>query len=226
MKELPEKMRNVVPMRLDNEKEYILASEDFESWLLSQGETPSAAQALQFVEQMRQLSLAGKMANCIEWVEDFLESDQKLVCFAWHTRTIDALQEHFGDICVRVDGKVGMDARQDAVDRFQSDPTARLFLGNIKAAGVGLTLTAASNVCFLELPWTPGDLVQAEDRCHRIGQEADSVSVWFLIAEGTIESRMQHLLEAKAKTVGAVLDGKEVRLGILRNLIDSYMPTK
>jgi len=108
---------------------------------------------------------------------------------------------------VKVDGSVSSINRDKAVQEFQNNPEIKLFVGNIKAAGTGLTLTAASSVAFLELPWTPGDLEQAGDRCHRIGQDA-AVNIYYLLAYGTIEEYIAELLDEKRQVVDTVLDGK------------------
>ena len=115
--------------------------------------------------------------------------------------------ERFGDIAVKIDGSVPTDKRNDIVHQFQENPETRLFVGNIKAAGEGITLTAACNVAFLEFPWTPGDLMQAEDRAHRIGQ-TQCVNVWYLVPKNTIAEHMAEILSDKTKTLSAIIDGE------------------
>jgi SWI/SNF-related matrix-associated actin-dependent regulator 1 of chromatin subfamily A len=145
-----------------------------------------------------------------------------LVVFAVHKTTIDALMKEFKTEAVKVDGSVSATKRDEAVKTFQNDPKVKLFIGNIQAAGTGLTLTAASSVAFLELPWTPGELKQAEDRCHRIGQK-NTVNVYYLLADETIEMTIARILDEKRKVLEAVLDGKEVDEGnLLTELIEAY----
>lgn len=227
LKDLPDKIRSWTPIELDNQKEYDRAETNFIQFVREKkGESAAAkasnAEALAEIEGLKQLAIQGKMKAVLNWIEDFLEVDGILVVMAVHRFVIDTIVEHFPKICVKVDGSVSITDRQTAVDRFQNDPTVRLFVGNIKAAGVGLTLTAASNVAFVELPWTPGDLTQAEDRCHRIGQK-QTVNIHYLLAAGTIEEKIARLLDRKRKVLDAVLDGKETEEeSLLMELLKEY----
>ncbi|MBF0203763.1 MAG: DEAD/DEAH box helicase [Desulfamplus sp.] len=215
LKELPPKMRNVVPIQISNQKEYSQASNDFRTWLLkvtkSRARLDKAlkAEALVKIEHLKQLVLKGKKKQIIQWVRDFLSVEDKLVLFGIHKSALDFLEKEFSDICVKVDGSVKDYEREKAVSDFQNNKDIKLFLGNIKAAGVGLTLTTASSTAFIELPWTPADLEQAEDRVHRIGQ-AKHVNSYYLIDESTIEGDLRDLIWDKKDIKDAILDGLDI----------------
>ena len=178
------------------------------------------------IEALKQLAVKGKMKQTINWITDFLESGEKLVIFANHKFVINQLMEEFGKVAVKIDGSVSIQKRHKVVEEFQTNKNIRLFVGNIKAAGVGLTLTAASNVAILELPWTSGDLIQATDRCHRIGQK-DTVNVYYLLAAGTIEEKIAKLLDTKQKILDAILDGKVTKQeNLITELINLYKTKK
>lgn len=227
--DLPDKIRSFFPMELSVKAEtnYMEAEENFLRWLKNHkgkeaAERASNAEKLAEIEGLKQIAVKGKLPHAIEWIHDFLDTGEKLVVFATHKFVIDALMQEFGNVAVKIDGSVSAVQRQRAVDRFQEETAVQLFVGNIKAAGVGITLTAASNVAFLELPWTPGDLVQAEDRCHRIGQD-DTVNVYYLLAEHTIEEKIAQLLDEKRRVLDAVLDGVETEdKNLLTELIENY----
>ena len=125
--------------------------------------------------------------------------------FAIHKKIINALRERYPK-AVLVTGDVTGKKRQRAVDKFQRHKGTRLFIGNIQAAGVGLTLTASSTVLFAEIGWTPGEHVQAEDRIHRIGQTA-SATCYYLIGVDTIEERLSRIIQEKQLVLSATLDG-------------------
>jgi superfamily II DNA or RNA helicase len=251
--ELPPKRRATVVVELANRAVYEQAEADTIAWLrlqavedgefratlagLSEQERKAAvllrqseaamkarrAEQLVRISALKQLAAEGKLKAVVEWVETFLESGEKLVLFGYHKSVVKALAEHFGAPVIM--GDTSVEDRQAAVDRFQNDPDCRLILGNLQAMGVGLTLTAASNVAFVELGWTPAIHEQANDRCHRIGTRADSVTAWYLLAENTIDEQIAALIEAKRAVVDAATDGAAGRaqVDVLDDLIASLV---
>lgn len=214
LKDLPPKIRSVIPLEIDNRDEYDKAASDLIAWFNNidpeKAKAAERAEALVKFEALKQLTARGKLAGVIEWIRNFLESEEKLVVFANHKAIIDALAKEFEDIAVKLDGSCSDVQRQQAVDSFQDNPDIKLFIGNIQAAGVGITLTAASSTCFVEEPWSPSIVDQAEDRVHRIGQEADSVNAYHLVARKTIEEDIIELLDKKRQIISQALDGREV----------------
>lgn len=182
----------------------------------------SLAPVFSQIEILKQLSANGKIDQIIDWIENFLESGEKLVVFAVHKKIIEKIVSSFKDIAVKVDGTVTPKQRQEAVDGFQNNPKIKLFVGNIRAAGVGITLTKSSNVAIVEFPWTPAALNQASDRVHRITQ-TKQVTIWNLIGEDTIEERIIDLLKKKEKIISKVIDGQEYDdSSVIMDLIESY----
>lgn len=158
-------------------------------------------------EEMATFRKNSAMAKVPYVVEHLADLDGKVVVFAHHHAVIDAIAESLGKSAVRLDGRCSMFQRQEAVDRFQNDPECRAFVGSIQAAGIGLTLTASSHVVFAELDWVPGNMTQAEDRLHRIGQQ-DSVLVQHLVLEGSLDARMAKILVQKQQVIDSALDKK------------------
>ena len=146
----------------------------------------------------------------IPYVADFVieaAGEHPVVVMAHHHDVVDGLKAALTDVglsVVTVTGRDAMEARQAAVDAFQGGK-ADVFIGNMKAAGVGLTLTRSSHVVFAELDWTPGNLSQAEDRCHRIGQ-TDSVLVHHLVLDGSLDARMAQIVVEKQNVIDAAMD--------------------
>eukprot|EP00878_Enallax_costatus_P041862 GHUV01048771.1.p1 GENE.GHUV01048771.1~~GHUV01048771.1.p1 ORF type:complete len:180 (+),score=71.42 GHUV01048771.1:271-810(+) len=114
---------------------------------------------------------------------------------------------------MRIDGSTPAQQRQRNVETFQENENCRVAVLNIKAAGVGLTLTRASTVVFAELAWTPSEVQQAEDRAHRIGQ-TNCVNVQLLLVKDSIDEIMWELLQNKLATTGQVLDGQKDRMEV------------
>jgi len=227
LKDLPDKTFSFVPMELNNIREYREAESDFINFVRKQKGVEAAmraknAEMVTKIETLKQVAVNGKLKNCIEFIEDFIDTDEKLVVFATHKFTIDALMQKFGKVAVKIDGSTSMTDRQKAVDDFQTKNEIKLFVGNIQAAGVGITLTAASNVAFLELAWSPSVMDQAQDRCHRIGQK-NAVTVYYLLAQNTIEEKIADLLDRKRHIVSNILDGTEAeKESLLSEIINQY----
>ncbi len=227
MKDLPPKLFSFIPMELTNRGEYQEAERNFIQFITERkgaaaAERASNAEAIAQIETLKQLAVQGKMDGVLEWIRDVLESGEKLIVFAIHKFVIDRLMEEFKSVAVKVDGSVTGKNRQLAVDKFQNETQTQLFIGQIEAAGVGITLTAAHLLAFIEYPWTPGALSQASDRPHRIGQDKP-VNIYYLLAEDTIEEKIAKLLDDKKKVMDAVLDGKAPeRESLLMELIKNY----
>ncbi len=221
--ELPEKRITRVALGMDREhfKQYVSLMEDFKSYLIRQAKLKGKARSevdrslkaegLTKLNAAKQVVAQGKLSEVIAWVETFLSSEEKLVLFAVHLDIIAALKEHFTD-AVSITGSDSAESRFKAVESFQNDENVRLIILQLQAGGVGITLTAASNVAFAELGWTPGEHEQAEDRCHRIGQE-NAVNCWYLVAEGTVEEDIEELIGQKRAVVSAAADGKRIKAG-------------
>ena len=155
-------------------------------------------------EALKQLAVEGKMAGVYQWLDEFMESDEKLVVFGLHTSVIERIARRYN--APYIHGGVKIEHRQYHVDRFQEQDNVRMIVGNMQAMGEGLTLTAASNVAFVEFGWNPKTHDQAEDRCHRIGQK-DAVMVWNLTAEQTIDEELAAMIEKKRMVTEAIQDG-------------------
>ncbi len=182
----------------------------------------SRAPALAKIQALKMLAAQGKMNQVISWVKDFMETDEKLIIFAINKVIVKTLMDAF-PFAVKIDGSTSKAKRNDAVKSFQNDAKCRLFIGNMKAAGIGLTLTAASKVAIVQFPWNPGELVQAEDRAHRITQK-EKVTIYKFVAKDTIEERIVNLLKHKQIEIDKIIDGKSTseKQDLVKLLINSY----
>jgi len=139
--ELPDKRRSTIyfDLKKKNLKEYRLAENNFKKWLIENDKDVSKAMRAEFlthINALRNLSVDGRIDNIIEWINDFINSGEKLVVFAHHHKVIDKLYENFKDVSVTLTGETKTEDRQKAVDEFQNNSHIKLFIGNIKAAGL------------------------------------------------------------------------------------------
>jgi superfamily II DNA or RNA helicase len=214
--QLPAKEQVVVPVALDNEREYRQAEKDVIAWLRDQpldlGELESRVAATLRAERLAQLNILkrlaarGKSGAALAWIEDFLASDEPLVVFCGNREVQELALARFPD-ALHLVGSDSVEQREAAVQAFQDPGGPQLLVASTRIGGQGITLTRASNVAFLDLEWTPAMHDQAEDRCHRIGQR-DAVTAWYLLAAETIDETMIELIARKRGIVGAVTDGR------------------
>lgn len=259
LKELPDKLRTTYYCDITNWAEYKRAKKDVVEWvkervlkdkefldsiahhpqyqqelLISQRQADKAERAergemMVRLTALKRVAAEGKLKAAKDWIDNFLESGEKLVIFATHKFMLDQLVEWYPK-SARIRSEMSAEERQHNVQRFQSDPTCGVIIGAMgtsaanSPAGVGHTLTAASHTLFLELGWNNALHDQCEDRCHRIGQK-DNVTAHYLISKGTIEEWLARIIEDKRAISAQVVDGTEDGFdgGILDRVIELLM---
>jgi SNF2 family DNA or RNA helicase len=171
-----------------------------------------ASQHLVRISILRKLAAQAKMPAIKEWVQSHIDAGQKVVIAAHHREVVDELASQFGGL--KIQGGMTVEAVEEHKAIFQSKSCeeAPVIVLSIQAAKTGHTLTAAQNVLFVELPWTPADVDQTYSRCHRIGQEG-SVTATYMLAGGTIDEEIYGLIDEKRAVVNAAIDGIEVEAG-------------
>lgn len=165
-----------------------------------------AAQHLVAITTLKQIAVDAKRHAIHQWLQDFTESGNKVVVFGWHRAAVDWIADNYAAGC-KIQGGMADADKQANIDRFQTSDDQQVIACSIRAAGVGITLTAASDVLFIEQGWNPADQDQAADRCHRIGQ-TDSVTVYTALCAETIDEDIYELIERKRTVVNAITDGQ------------------
>jgi SWI/SNF-related matrix-associated actin-dependent regulator 1 of chromatin subfamily A len=210
LSELPAKTRSVIELPADGAGDpprlLALGARLVQSWD-AYGERASGAAVGLMPKEIAELTAwrletgRRKLPQVIAYLRDvLLEEEEKIVVFAWHREIIDALAAAFAAVGVaKLYGGMTDAAKDAALRAFQEGP-ARLFVGQIATAGTGLTLTAAATVLFAEIDWVPGNMTQAEDRCHRIGQDSP-VRVIILAQSASVDLLIASALVAKAETI-------------------------
>jgi SWI/SNF-related matrix-associated actin-dependent regulator 1 of chromatin subfamily A len=202
--DLPDKIITPVYLRLKS-KEYEEVMGEYYNWYEKNPEE-SKSLTVQFTKltKVRQIIADEKITQTIELAENIIEQDKKVIIFCNFTNSLNKIVEHFGKSVVKVDGSMSKHERQHSVDSFQENDKVKVFVGNIKAAGVGLTLTAAEAVIMNDLSFLPSDHSQAEDRAYRYGQK-NNVLVYYPIFENTIEGIIYDILNNKKQVIATVM---------------------
>jgi len=202
--DLPDKIITPVYLRLKS-KLYEEVMGDYYNWYEKNPEE-SKSLTVQFTKltKIRQIIADEKISQTIEIAENIIEQDKKVIIFCNFTDSLNKITEHFGKSVVKLDGSMSKVERQFSVDQFQENDKIKVFVGNIKAAGVGITLTSAEAVIFNDLSFLPSDHAQAEDRAYRYGQK-NNVLVYYPIFENTIEGIIYDILHNKKQVIATVM---------------------
>lgn len=174
---------------------------------------------------LRRLAAKAKMDAVHEFIESHMESGLKVVVAAHHRDVVDEISNKYGNL--KIQGGMLVDDVEDAKSRFQEEPcgTAPVIVLSIQAAKTGHTLTAAQDVLFVELPWTPADIDQTYSRCHRLGQQG-SVTATYLLCQGTIDEYIYDLVERKRGVVNVATDGGESSRDVSSNELIALFTVK
>lgn len=201
--DLPDKIITPIYLDLKSDTYKALMGEYFD-WYRNNEESKSLALQFSKLMKVRQIISQEKIKNTIEIANSSIDQEKKVIIFTNFTDTLNQFVEYFKKDCVYLDGSCSKNQRQEAVDRFQNDDKVKVFVGNLKAAGVGITLTAAEVVIMNDLSFVPSDHSQAEDRAYRIGQNK-GVSIYYPIFENTIEGKIYDILSRKKNIFETVM---------------------
>lgn len=222
--ELPTRVYNVISIDLTGQSrvKYNKAIVDFEEFLIQFTDLDTQqinrrlrAEALTRVQSLKQIcsdyKVVGKKPAIKEMVDNIFENnpEDKIVIFSQYRRIVKELQKLFRDSVV-IHGEVSPEDRAEAIKKFQENPEKKIFIGTTQVSGVGITLTSASNLIFIDLLWNPADSQQCVDRLHRIGQEK-SVNVFYLLARNTIDETIYRLLQKKQMDIDTIIDGQKIK---------------
>lgn len=215
---LPAKLRSIIQVQADKEAEKLLELERklydklnlkeehfFEKIQDLQGEVPS-----QFIEQVEHLSKTRqqvalkKLPQAISFIEDFLVQGQKVVVFCYHKVVAQELEQKFKGKSVSITGATPQSQRQSNVDKFQTDDACKVFIGQIKAAGVGHTLTKARIVVFVQVDYVPANMLQAQDRVYRISQDRP-VNIYYIVLQKSVDADICMSLRQKQAVIDKIM---------------------
>lgn len=226
LKQLPAKVRQAVPCDITTQKEYNDALADLKDYLVryrqatdEQVQRSMKGEIMVRIGVLKNISARGKITDVVDYVSDVVDSGEKIILFT-HLREVQQQLKSFFPAAVTIFGDDDMVTRQKNVDAFQKDPKVQVIICSIKAAGVGITLTASSRVAFVELPWHPADCEQCEDRAHRIGQ-TDSVQCTYFLGKDTIDEDIYRLIAEKRSMSNQITGARnDVEESMLNSVID------
>jgi len=231
LKELPPKNRVEVPIDLPKEerKQYDLVESNLVAYLKTYKKGKSEkdiarslqAEKLVRLNLLREINAMGKISAAKDLIDTIIDADEKVIVFSGFNAPLKELSEMYEENSVLLLGETPVDERGAMVAKFQENPDCKIFFGGTKSAGVGITLTAASNVIFLDLPWNPADLEQGENRAHRPGAEYECLNIYTIYSRDSVDGFMRKLLDRKQEIIDQLIEGKEAESE--KDMIDDYI---
>lgn len=218
--DLPDKIRTPVFIELENRKEYDKVYEKYLEWRRINGKSTNVARKLVELSLLRKFLAIEKTNYTIDLVDNMLDQDKKVIIFTNYKEEMDIFVKKYGKSCVSIHGGTKMEDRQKNVEAFQNDENIKVFVGQVVAAGVGLTLTKAEVVVFNSLDWVPGNLEQAEDRAYRISQ-TKTVNVYYPIFDNTVDMIVWGVLNRKKQIINQIMDNNDDSFVEIFKLIDN-----
>lgn len=235
LKELPDKNFINVPIELNIEtkSKYKLLENSFIDYLRDIKDKTDKeikkslhAKALVKLGELRRLTSEGKINHAKEIIRNIIDSGEKILVFSCYNKPIEELQSMFKKESVKIIGSTPAIDRQKAIDAFQTNNNIKIFFGGMLSAGTGITLTAANNVLFIDMDWTPANMYQCIGRCDRIGNKANKINIYQLIALNTIDQKMSKMLTKKQDLIDVLIEGKEIikekNNSIVKDLFEFY----
>jgi SWI/SNF-related matrix-associated actin-dependent regulator 1 of chromatin subfamily A len=209
--DLPEKIINPVYLTMKSKEYEAVVGEYFDWYNTKKEESKSLTIQFSKLMKVRQIIAQEKIKHTIELAQNVIDQDKKVIIFTNFTDSLRQIHEHFGKESVYLDGSCSKYQRQKAVDDFQENDKIKVFVGNLKAAGAGITLTAAEVCIMNDLSFVPSDHQQAEDRAYRYGQK-NSVLIYYPLFENTIEGIIYDMLINKKNIIDTVM-GDNINTG-------------
>jgi len=227
LQDLPDKQRQTILCDITTRTEYNRALNDFAQFLEDSGFTDEQiatklrGEIMVKMGELKRISALGKLNEVKAFTDELMECGEKLIVFCNLHSIVDEMLKIYPN-AVTVTGRDAMDEKQRSIDKFQNDPSCQLIICNIKAAGVGITLTASSRVAFIEYPWTYADCVQCEDRAHRMGQK-DSVMCTYFLGHDTIDEDLYKMIQEKRHTANAITGATDqMEMSFIDNVINIF----
>ena len=217
LKDLPDKTYQRLILEMDD-SEYETYNQ-IEEGVANEFTVDPTKNPLTIMLRLRQYTASIKVKHTVELIENILETGEKVVVVDYFKDSLKQLKERLGDVAALHTGDQTVEERSDIVKVFQDpDSNIRVFLGSIQTCNYGLTLTAASKLFIITLPYSVGEYDQVSDRLHRIGQKS-AVNIYPLIFPDTIDDYVFSAIESKRKEIVKVMDNEDYKSNIAESVL-------